>query len=100
VALRHARQRVRAIDPVVVTARCSAACDLSAGRDSGSGGPARMGVAQLDRPGDVRLELHPLLARLAPPRARLLRVTVHATAPGGRRETVARIDVRVRGEKD
>ena len=92
-------QRVRHDEPVLVTARCSAACDLRAvaGLDRALGEPAGVGFAQLDAAGTARIKLRPSAeGGIVPPRGGPVRVTVHATAPGGREATVARRDVRVR----
>lgn len=93
------RQAVRYGDPVVVTARCDAACDLRAvaGRDPESGEPLGAGVGGSDGPGVVRLRLLPEQAdSIVPADGRPLRITVRASAPGGAAATVARIDARVR----
>ena len=92
------RQSVRYRDPVVVTARCAAACDLRAvgGREPATRGPRVAATGQRGDAGDVRLALLPEDSNSAsPPGGRPLRVTVRATAPGGADVRVARVDLDV-----
>jgi hypothetical protein len=85
--LSAAPQRVRYGDPVVVTARCSAACDLRAG------GRAAFGAAELAGPGAARIRVYTsaLDAFVGDP----VTITVQASAPGGRAVTTQRIAVTV-----
>jgi hypothetical protein len=80
-------QRVRYGDPVVVTARCSAACDLRAGSR------LAFGAAELDGPGAVPIRVYTsaLDAFVGDP----VTITVQASAPGGHAVTTQRIAVRV-----
>jgi hypothetical protein len=88
-------------DPLVVDARCAAACDLRAVLiPRGKRGPiderpgAGVGTASRATPGLVRLRIEPARGAIAPRAGGTVRVVVRATAPGGR--AVGRTTLRVR----
>jgi hypothetical protein len=88
------RTALRPAQSLVVPVRCSAACDVRVSLPGPRG--AFPAAASLDSAGTVNVEVAPLGAPIAPPRAEPVRLAVRASAPGARTVTRTTRTVRLR----